>query len=72
MKILLDTNRYTDLARGNADVQRVVDKADEVWIPIIVLGELRAGFRQGTRQTDNEAALEKFPGRTGGEGVVTR
>ena len=44
MRLALDTNRYTDLCRGNASVVETLELADEVWLPFIVLGELRAGF----------------------------
>ena len=33
---------------------------DEVWIPLIVLGELKAGFYGGTQQTRNEALLQRL------------
>lgn len=56
----LDTNRYTDLSRGNADVMEVVESADEVWLPFIVLAELRAGFSLGTKTAQNEATLRRF------------
>lgn len=44
VRLALDTNRYTDPCRGNAKVVETVDGADEVWLPFIALGELRAGF----------------------------
>jgi tRNA(fMet)-specific endonuclease VapC len=58
--VALDTNRYTDLSRGNADVMEVVESADEVWLPFIVLAELRAGFSLGTKTAQNEATLRRF------------
>ena len=60
MKLALDTNRYTDLCRGNADVVEIVESADEVWLPFIVLGELRAGFAVGNQGPRNEAILRRF------------
>ena len=60
MRLALDTNRYTDLSRGNSDVMEVVESADEVWLPFIVLAELRAGFSLGTKTAQNEAALRRF------------
>ncbi len=60
MRVALDTNRYTDLSRGNADVMEVVESADEVWLPFIVLAELRAGFSLGTKTAQNEATLRRF------------
>ena len=60
MRLALDTNRYTDLCRGEPSVVELVESADEVWLPFIVLGELRAGFAVGTRGTQNEAGLRRF------------
>lgn len=60
MRLALDTNRYTDVCRGNAEVVEAVANADEVWLPFIVLGELRAGFAVGTQGPRNEATLRRF------------
>lgn len=60
MKLALDTNRYTDLCRGEASLVETVELADEVWLPFIVLGELRAGFAVGTQGPRNEAVLRRF------------
>jgi tRNA(fMet)-specific endonuclease VapC len=60
MKIALDTNAYTDLAKGVAPVAAVVAVASHVYLPFIVLAELRAGFAVGTRGPDNERVLSQF------------
>lgn len=60
VRLVLDTNRYTDLCRGNAKVVETVEAADEVWLPFIVLGELRAGFAVGSQEPRNEAILRRF------------
>lgn len=60
MRLALDTNRYTDLGRGNASVIDTVELADEVWLPFIVVGELRAGFAIGIKEASNEAMLRRF------------
>ena len=60
MRLALDTNRYVDLCRANAAVTETVEAADEVWLPFIVLGELRAGFAVGTQGQRNEAILQRF------------
>lgn len=60
MKLALDTNRYTDLCRGDVTVVETVELADEVWLPFIVLGELRAGFGVGSQGPRNEAVLRRF------------
>jgi tRNA(fMet)-specific endonuclease VapC len=60
VRLALDTNRYTDLCRGNVSVVETVELADEVWLPFIVLGELRAGFAVGSQGSRNEAILRRF------------
>jgi len=60
VRLALDTNRYTDLCRGDRAVVEVVELAAEVWLPFIVLGELRAGFAVGTQGPRNEAVLRRF------------
>ena len=60
MRLALDTNRYTDLCRGNVSVIETIEFADEVWLPFIVLGELRTGFAVGTQGPRNEAVLRRF------------
>lgn len=60
MRLALDTNRYTDLCRGHRAAIDTVEHADEVWLPFIVLGELRAGFAVGSQGPRNEAVLRRF------------
>ncbi len=60
MRLALDTNRYTDACRGESSVIETVERADEVWLPFIVVGELRAGFALSSQGTRNEAALRRF------------
>ena len=60
MKLLVDSNRFTDFARGVPDVVARFESADGLWMSLIVLGELRGGFATGTKRRKNEEALEKF------------
>ncbi len=69
VKLALDTNRYTDLCRGEESVVEIVEHADEVWLPFIVMGELCAGFAVGTQGPKNEAILRHFL-LTSGAGVL--
>jgi predicted nucleic acid-binding protein len=65
LKIAIDTNRYTDLARGDPAAVEVMERADEIWIPLIVLAELRAGFAVGAHGAKNEGGLRRFLHRSG-------
>jgi predicted nucleic acid-binding protein len=60
MRLALDTNRYTDLCRGAVEVVELVEHAEAVFLPFIVLGELRAGFSLGTRGVESERVLRSF------------
>ena len=57
MKILLDTNAYTALFRGHADVARRIRASEEVLLSTIVVGELLFGFRNGSRFETNRQEL---------------
>lgn len=65
MKLALDANRYTDLCRNVPDVVTTLETALEIFVPFVVLGELRAGFAAGRRARDNERGLLRFLGRSG-------
>jgi tRNA(fMet)-specific endonuclease VapC len=65
MRLALDTNRYTDLCRNEVSVVDTVEHAEEVWLPFIVLGELRSGFVLGSQGARNEAVLRRFLMRPG-------
>lgn len=60
MRLTLDTNRYVDLCRGDPDVVDKVACADQVFLPFVVMGELRAGFRLGRQTRGNERVLQRF------------
>lgn len=58
--ILLDTNCYTALLSGDKKVFNVLTTADKVWMSSVVLGELYAGFKGGTKFQANYSLLESF------------
>jgi tRNA(fMet)-specific endonuclease VapC len=60
VRLALDTNRYTDLCRDTAEVVTLVEHAEAVFLPFVVLAELRAGFAVGTRGAENERVLRRF------------
>ena len=57
MRLALDTNRYADLCRGNAETLTLIEDAQVVVLPFIVVAELRAGFVRGRHQAENERTL---------------
>ncbi len=56
----LDTSAYSHLRGGHAGVVDLVAQASQVVIPTVVLGELEAAFRLGTRLAENLDALDAF------------
>ena len=60
MNIALDTNAYSDFMRGDGERVQIVRAARSIAMPIIVLGELRAGFAAGDRESANSANLQRF------------
>jgi tRNA(fMet)-specific endonuclease VapC len=60
LSLAIDGNRYTDLCRGIRDAVDVIGAAEAIWLPFVVIAELRAGFRGGTRTAENERGLTTF------------
>jgi tRNA(fMet)-specific endonuclease VapC len=60
LRVALDANRYGDFCRGDEAVVLAVRRAREIVLPFVVLAELRAGFRSGTRARQNERTLGRF------------
>ncbi len=64
MRILLDSNAYSHVAAGRAEVAEIVWRAEEVLVSAIVLGELLYGFRAGSQFDQNIAKLRSFLNRS--------
>ena len=60
MRVSLDSDAYSRLVKGDIAVVNPVRDADEVMISAVVVGELLAGFRNGTRFETNYAELQSF------------
>ena len=60
MRILLDSNAYSLLMRGEEEVAGLVRRAEEVLFSAIVVGELMYGFRRGSHFERNAADLRTF------------
>lgn len=58
MKLVLDTNIYSDFAEGLPEVVDILASSGEhLFMPSIVLGELSYGFMKGSRRDLNEKKL---------------
>ena len=60
MKILLDSNAYSEFMRGNHRARELVQDAEEILLSAIVVGEQLFGFRQGQRLEQNLKELRSF------------
>lgn len=56
----LDTVAYSHFKRGEEKVTDLLDRAEWIGVPVIVVGELCAGFAQGTRYRANLSELDEF------------
>ena len=59
-KILLDTNAYSALLKGDGKILDAIGEADIVFVSVIVLGELYAGFCGGVKEAENKRTLNDF------------
>lgn len=60
-RIILDTNLYRLLFEAkDEDLLRTINEAQNVFLSVIVLGELIAGFKGGSREKKNKDVLEEF------------
>jgi tRNA(fMet)-specific endonuclease VapC len=59
-RYVLDTSAYSNFKRGRPEVVDLIDAADWIGVPTVVLGELWSGFLQGPRVRENENALREF------------
>ena len=61
--VLLDTNAFSALFRGDEEVLKTISRAEHVFASVIVIGELEVGFRGGTRYRENIEILDRFLAR---------
>lgn len=59
-KIVLDTNAYSALIEGDKEVEAVLNQANQIYLPFIVIGELYYGFKKGSKEVRNREILSAF------------
>lgn len=59
-RLCLDTSAYSHFKRGEPRVVEMVDRAEWIGVPSVVVGELWAGFLRGARMEENIAELDDF------------
>ncbi len=63
MRALLDSNAYSYLGRGSRAVEEIVRTADEIFLSVIVMGELLFGYRTWSLFESNATELSTFLAR---------
>ena len=59
-RFLLDTNIVIAIFANDASVKDSLEKAEEVFVTIIVLGELYYGAQKSSRTKPNVARIDEF------------
>ena len=59
-RILIDTNIYSYALKGDQAVIQILQKAEEIGISSISIGELISGFKGGRREKKNREELDLF------------
>ena len=60
MSFTLDTSAYSAFNRGDKRLRKWFKSDNDIIVPIIVIGELRAGFMAGSKRKENEDLLQRF------------
>ena len=58
--IIIDTNAYSHLLKGNKAVQKVLEQTNLIYLSPIVIGELKTGFKLGSKTKFNQQLLDDF------------
>ena len=61
MKLVLDTNIYSDYAEGLPETMNfLATHGEHLYLPSVVVGELNFGFMKGSQQQFNERKFKQF------------
>lgn len=60
MKLLLDTNAYTGFCSRDQNIIKAVKNSTKIYLPFVVVAELRVGFECGTKKKYNESLFNEF------------
>jgi len=59
-RIILDTSAYSYFLKGNSGIKHSLQKADEIFLNPVIIGELLAGFSMGKKEKKNKEIFEEF------------
>lgn len=60
MRLLVDTSAYSAFLRRHAAIYDEISRAEKLFVTPIILGELLAGFRKGSRFDANLEWMRRF------------
>jgi len=63
-RFLLDTNIVIALMEGDTELLASLDRAQEVFVPTVVLGELFFGAANSSRPSENASRVNRFASET--------
>jgi tRNA(fMet)-specific endonuclease VapC len=63
-RILLDTSAFIRYLQGDNAVQDMLSQAEIAYCSVVMIGELLAGFKRGTRERANRQILDEFLGKS--------
>ena len=59
-RIMIDTSAYAAFLRGHPGIKLSIQRADEISLSPVVLGELLSGFMMGKNERRNRSILRDF------------
>ena len=59
-RIMIDTSAYAAFLRGHSGIKLSIQRADEISVSPVVLGELLSGFMTGKNEKRNRSILRDF------------
>ncbi|MCK5198811.1 MAG: PIN domain-containing protein, partial [Spirochaetales bacterium] len=58
--MILDTNALSDIFKENEAIRAHIEKADQLYVPVIVLGEYLFGIKTSTKAHELSSLLSGF------------
>lgn len=59
-QVLLDTSAYSALRRGHPEILGIIRRSDRIVFNPVIIGELLAGFKKGSRAGTNMSELSRL------------
>ncbi|MEW6745962.1 MAG: PIN domain-containing protein [Planctomycetota bacterium] len=66
-RLCLDSSACSYFRRGHERVVHLIDRVRDVHLPVVVVGELRAGLLLGSRREENEPELRALLSQIGAQ-----